>query len=141
MVLHILPSFMKIFESVSELLSGHEIKIDIQTYKRTNGQGDYYRAPADFVWWGPNGLLTIVKKRNLKWVSHVSSSGLAKTVLQAIMNTNRGRVRPKKRKEDTIKELTGMDFASSTTVAKNRTRWKLAVAKLSVLGRPSKFIV
>ena len=31
--------------------------------------------------------------------------------------------RQKKRLEDNIKEWTGMDFASSTRAAENRTRW------------------
>ena len=33
--------------------------------------------------------------------------------------------RQKKRWEDNIKEQAGMDFASSTRTAENRTRWKL----------------
>ena len=41
--------------------------------------------------------------------------------------------------EDNIKEWTGMDFASSTRTAENRTRWKGIVANSSVMPRrPSK---
>ena len=41
--------------------------------------------------------------------------------------------------EDNIKEWTGMDFASSTRAAENRTRWKEIVANSSVEPRrPSK---
>ena len=45
---------MKISLTVLELLSGHEMMTDGRTDKQTDGQGDYYRASADFVWWGPN---------------------------------------------------------------------------------------
>ena len=41
-----------------------------------------------------------------------------------------------------IKEWTGMDFASSTRAAENRSRWKAIVANLSVVPRrPSKVMV
>ena len=65
-------------------------------------------------------LLTLVKKRKLRWFGYVS--GLAKTILQGTVNGKRKRGRQKKRWEDNIKEYTGMDFASSTRTAKNRTR-------------------
>ena len=39
----------------------------------------------------------------------------------------------KKRWEDNIKEWTGMDFASSTRAAENRSRWKGIVANSSVV--------
>ena len=38
-----------------------------------------------------------------------------------------------KRWEDNIKERTGMDFASSTRAAEDRTRWKGIVEKVSVV--------
>ena len=64
-------------------------------------------------------LLTLVKKRKLRWSGHVSrSSGLAKTILQGTVKGKRKRGRQKKRWEDNIKEWTGMDFASSTRVLK-----------------------
>ena len=60
-------------------------------------------------------LLTLVKKRKLRWFGHVSrSSGLAKTILQGTVKGKRKRGRQKKRWEDNIKEWTGMDFDSST---------------------------
>ena len=47
--------------------------------------------------------------------------------------------RQKRRWEDDIKEWTGMDFASSTRTAENRSRWKGIVANSSVVPRrPSK---
>ena len=79
-------------------------------------------------------LLTLVKKRKLRWFGHVSrSSGLAKTILQGTVKGKRKRGRQKKRWEDNIKEWTGMDFASSTRAAENRSRWKGIVANSSVV--------
>ena len=85
-------------------------------------------------------LLTLVKKRKLRWFGYVSRfSGLAKTILQGTVKGKRKRSRQKKMWEDNIKEWTGIDFASSTRSAENRTRWKGIVANSSVVpGRPSK---
>ena len=85
-------------------------------------------------------LLTLVKKRKLRWFGHVSRySGLAKTILQGTVKGKRKkRGRQKKRWEDNIKEWTGMDFASSTREAENRSGWKGIVANSSVVPRPSK---
>ena len=81
-------------------------------------------------------LLTLVKKRKLRRFGHVSrSSGLAKTILQGTVKGKRKRGRQKKRWEDNIKEWTGMDFASSTRAAENRSRWKVIVANSSVMPR------
>ena len=81
-------------------------------------------------------LLTLVKKRKLRWFGHVSrSSGLAKTILQGTVKGKRKRGRQKKRWEDNIKEWTRMDFASSTRTAENRSRWKGIVANSSVVPR------
>ena len=50
-------------------------------------------------------LLTLVKKRKLRWFGHVSrSSSLAKTILQGTVKGKRKRGRQKKRWEDNIKE-------------------------------------
>ena len=63
-------------------------------------------------------LLTLVKKRKLRWFGHVSrSSGLAKTILQGTGQDKRRKGTQKKRWVDNIKEWTGMDFASSTRAA------------------------
>ena len=49
-------------------------------------------------------LLTLVKKRKLRWFGHVSrSSGLAKTILQGTVKGKRKRGRQKKRWEDNKK--------------------------------------
>ena len=53
-------------------------------------------------------LLTMVKKRKLRWYGHISrSSGMAKTILQGAVKGARRRGRQKKRWEDNIKEWTG----------------------------------
>ena len=81
-------------------------------------------------------LLTLVKKRKLRWFGHVSrSSGLAKTILQGTVKGKRKRGRQKKRWEDNIKEWTGMDLASSIRAAENRSKWKGIVANSSVVPR------
>ena len=55
------------------------------------------------------------------------------------MKGKRKRGRQKNRWEDSIK---GMDFASSTGAAENRSRWKGIVANSSVVPRrPSKVMV
>ena len=79
-------------------------------------------------------LLTLVKKRKLRWFGHVSRSfGLAKTILQGTVKEKRKRGRQKKKWEDNIKVWTGMNFASSTRAAENRTRWKGIVVNSSVV--------
>ena len=50
-------------------------------------------------------LLTLVKKRKLRWFGHVSrSSGLAKTILQGTVQGKRRKCRQKKRWKDNFKE-------------------------------------
>ena len=85
-------------------------------------------------------ILTLVKKRKLRWFCHVSrSSGVANTILQGTVKGQRKRGRKKKIWEDNIKEWTGMDFVSSTRAAENRSRWKGTVSNSSVVPRrPSK---
>ena len=62
-------------------------------------------------------LLTMVKKRKLRWYGHISrSSGMAKTILQGIVKGARRRGRQKKRWEYNIKEWTGMGFGESLRV-------------------------
>ena len=69
----------------------------------------------------------LFKKRKLRWFGHVSrSSALAKTILQDTVKGKRKRKRgrQKERWEDSIREWTGIVFASSTRAAEKRTRWK-----------------
>ena len=49
------------------------------------------------------------------------------------MKGKRKRGRQENRWEDNINEWTGMDFASSTRAAENRTIWKRIVANSSVV--------
>ena len=60
---------------------------------------------------GPHrDLLTIIKRRKLKWYGHLScSSGLAKTILQGTAKGGRRQDRQKKRCEDNIREWTGLE--------------------------------
>ena len=85
-------------------------------------------------------LLTMAKKRKLRLFGRVSrSSDLAKTILIGTVNGKRKRGRQKKRREDNIKEWTGMDFASSSRAAENWTRWTGVVVKSHVVRqRPCK---
>ena len=48
------------------------------------------------------------------------------------MKGKRRKGRQKNRWEDDIKEWSGMDFASLTRAAEDRTRWKMDVRKSSV---------
>ena len=75
-------------------------------------------------------LLTMVKKRKLRWYGHISrSSGMVKTILQGTVK----RGRQKKRWEDNIKEWTGMGFGDSLRAAEDREGWKGIVATSSVV--------
>ena len=87
-------------------------------------------------------LPTMVKKRKLRWFGHVSrSSGLEKTILQGTVYRKRRRGRVTKSGEDNMKEWTGMDFASSTRAAEDRSNWIGIIAKSSELPqRPGKIM-
>ena len=66
-------------------------------------------------------LLTMIKKRILRWYGHISRSpGMAKTILQGTMKGARKRGRQKKRWEDNIKKWTGMEFGDSLRAAEDR---------------------
>ena len=86
-------------------------------------------------------LLTMVKKRKLRWYGHISrSSGMPKTVLQGAVKGARRRGRQKKRWEDNIKEWTGMEFGDSMRAAEDREGWEDIVATSSVVPRrPPRF--
>ena len=81
-------------------------------------------------------LLTMVKKRKLRWYGHISrSSGMAKTILQDTVKGARKRGRQKKRWEDNIKEWAGMGFGDSLRAEEDRERWKSIIAMPSVVPR------
>ena len=72
-------------------------------------------------------LLTMVKKRKLRWYGHISrSSGMAKTILQGKVKGARGRGRQKKRWEDNIKEWTGMGFGDTLRTAEYKESKKIS---------------
>ena len=89
---------------------------------------------------GPHEDLTIVKTRKLQWYGHVSHSiGLAKTILQDTVKGGRTKGRQRKRREDNIREWTGLDFAKPQRAVKNRAEWrKLIVKSSAVPQRPSR---
>ena len=65
-------------------------------------------------------LLTIVKRRKLKWYGHVyRSSGLAKTILQGTVKGGRRQGRQQKWEEN-IREWTGLEFGKSQRAVENR---------------------
>ena len=81
-------------------------------------------------------LLTMVKKRKLRWYDHISRSFcMAKTILRGRVKGARRRVRQNKRWEDNINEWTGMEFGDSLRAAEDRECWKVIVATSSVVPR------
>ena len=85
-------------------------------------------------------LLTIVKRRKLKWYGHVSSlSRLAKIILQGKLKGGRRQGRQRKDRKTTVREWTGLEFAKSQKAMENREKWRKLVAKSSVVReRPSR---
>ena len=66
-------------------------------------------------------LLTIVKRRKLKWYGRVCrSSGVAKTTLQDTVKGGRRQGRQRKRWEDNIREWTGLEFTKSQRAVENK---------------------
>ena len=84
---------------------------------------------------GPHeDLLAIIKRRKLQWYGHVSrSSGLAKTIMQGRVKGGRRQGRQRKRREDYIREWTGLEFGKSQRAVENREKWRKLVAKSSVV--------
>ena len=79
---------------------------------------------------GPHeDLLTIIKRRKLQWYGHVSRSlGLAKTIMQGTVKGGRRRGRQTKRREDNIREWTGVEFGKSQRAVEDREKWRKLVA-------------
>ena len=83
-------------------------------------------------------LLTSVKRRKLKWHSHViRSSGLAKTILQGTVQGGRQRGRQRKQWEDNIKEWTGLEWNIILQKAENREEWRKLVVKSTMVPQRS----
>ena len=90
---------------------------------------------------GPHkDLLTIVKRRKLKWYGHVFQSlGPARTILQGTVKGRRRQGGQKKRWEDNIREWTGLEFGKSQRAVENREKWRKLVVKLSMVPqRPTR---
>ena len=84
-------------------------------------------------------LLTIVKKRKLKWYGHVTrSNGLAKTILQGTVQGGRRKGRQRKRWENDISDWTGLKLSDALRKAENRREWRKLVEKSSVAPLRSK---
>ena len=79
-------------------------------------------------------LLTMVKRRKLKWFGHVSRIfGMTKTILQGTAREARRRGRQRKRWEDNIKEWTRLDFSDTQRAVDDMKKWKQLVARSSVV--------
>ena len=74
---------------------------------------------------GPHeDLMTIVQRQKLQWYGHVSrSSGQAKTILQGTVKGGRRQGRQRKRWEENIRELTGLEFGKSQRAVETRENW------------------
>ena len=84
---------------------------------------------------GPHeNVMAVAKRRKLQWYGHVScSSGLAETILQSTVKSGRRQGRQRKRREDNIKEWTGLAFAKSQRAVEKRKKWRKLVVKSSVV--------
>ena len=91
---------------------------------------------------GPHeDLLTIVKRRKVQWYGHVSrSSGLAKAILQGTVKGERRQGRQRKRREDNIREWTGLEFGKSQRAVENREKMEETGCKI-ICGAPTTLAV
>ena len=81
-------------------------------------------------------LLTIAKRRKLQRCGHVSrSSGLAKTIFQGTVKWGRRQGRQRKRREDNIREWTGLEFDKSKRAVENREQLRKLVVKSSMVNQ------
>ena len=88
--------------------------------------------------WPYEDLLTSVKRRKLKWYVHViRSSGMAKTILQGLVQGGRRRGRQRKRWEDNVKEWTRLEWNIILQKAENREEWRKLVVKSTVVPQRS----
>ena len=82
-------------------------------------------------------LMIIVYRVNSPSVGHewnVScTSGPAKTILQGTVKGGRRQDRKRTRREDNIREWTGLEFAKSQRAVVNREKWRKLVVKSSVV--------
>lgn len=70
-------------------------------------------------------LLTIVKRRKLKWYGHVTrANSLSTTILQGTVQGGRRRGRQRKKWSDNITEWTRKSFAETQALAHDRVKWR-----------------
>ena len=83
---------------------------------------------------GPHdGLLTIVKTRQLRWYGHFTwSTGLTKTIMQGTVPGGRRRGRPKKPWDNNIKEWTELPLANTLRLTEDKDDWR-KIVKTSVV--------
>ena len=83
-----------------------------------------------------DALLTMVKKRKLRWYGHIArSSGMAKTILQGTVKGASRKGSQKKKWEDNIKEWSRTQFGDPLRAAEVREMWNSIVTTSSVLPR------
>ena len=83
-------------------------------------------------------LLTIVKKRKLRWYGHKTrSTGLAKMILQGTVQGGRRRGKQKKIWEDNVTEWTGLKLGEALRKAGNREEWRTVVVRSSLVQQLS----
>ena len=83
-------------------------------------------------------LLSIVKKRKLRWYGHVMrSTGLSKTILQGTVEGTRRRGGQRRRWEDDITKWTGLGPVETMRLTKDRHRWAQLSATSTVVTRRS----
>ena len=85
-------------------------------------------------------LLTIVKRRKLRWYGHVPRSlSPAKTISHGTVKGGRRQDRQRKEWEDNTREWIGLEFAKSQRAVENRKKRRKLVVKSSVVPqRPSR---
>ena len=76
-----------------------------------------------------DSLLTVAKKRKLRWFGHVTRAKgtLANTILQDTVEGARKRGRPKRIWKDDIKDWTGRTMGELLRLAEDRPRWNRIV--------------
>jgi hypothetical protein len=73
---------------------------------------------------GLDSLLTVAKKRKLRWFGHVTrAKGTLANILQGIVEGNRKRGRPKRIWMDNVKDWTGRKTGDLIRLAEERTTW------------------
>ena len=83
-------------------------------------------------------LLSIVKKRKLRWYGHVMrSTGLSKTILQGTVEGTRRRGGQRRRWEDDITKWTGLGPIETMRLTKDRHRWTQLSATSTVVPQRS----